>query len=170
MKQFVTGGVKSGKSNYAQELASLSKKPVVYIATATAMDDEMAERIYLHQQNRPKEWDLIEEPIHLAEIIETHAKPSCCLLIECLTLWLTNLLLAKDESLLREEIKLFLHAYAHIESEIILVANESNMGVTPINALARRYCDEAGLLYQKIAKSSDRVFFMIMGLPQILKG
>ena len=170
MKQLVTGGVKSGKSNYAQELALLSKKQVVYIATATEMDDEIAKRIFLHQQNRPKEWDLIEEPVHLAQIVETHTRSSCCLLIDCLTLWLTNLLLTKDESLLRKEVKLFLLAYADIESEIIIVANESNLGVTPINALARRYCDEAGLLYQKVAKLSDRVFFMIMGLPQRLKG
>lgn len=169
MKQFITGGVKSGKSNYAQKLALESKKNVVYIATATAMDDEMSSRILQHQKSRPRDWELIEEPVFLAEVIEEEARQSRCLLVDCLTLWLTNLLLTKNETLLQKEVLGFKKILEKIDTPIILVANESNLGVTPVNALARRYCDEAGVLHQNVAALCHRVVFMMYGLPQYLK-
>ncbi len=174
MKQLILGGVRSGKSRLAEKIALSTDKPVTYIATARAMDsvndDEMRDRIRSHQASRPSEWALIEEPIRLGEVIKTQAKSDQCLLIDCLTLWMTNLLCADDELLFRQEVD---HLFTELEAakgEIILVSNETGLGVVPMGELSRRFCDETGVLHQSVARICDRVIMTIAGLPQVLKG
>jgi adenosylcobinamide kinase/adenosylcobinamide-phosphate guanylyltransferase len=170
LKQLILGGVRSGKSRLAEKLALAVNKPVTYIATATAVDGEMQDRIRLHQKNRPSDWALVEEPIALAGVIKIHANPNCCLLIDCLTLWMTNLLCADDETIFRHEIDGFLQELAGANGDIILVSNETGLGVVPMGELSRRFCDETGILHQSVAGLCDRVIMVVAGLPQILKG
>lgn len=166
----ILGGVKSGKSALAERLASCSQWPVTYIATATAEDDAMQARIEHHQQKRPDHWQTVEVPIKLGEAITAYAQAEQCLLIDCLTLWLTNLLMLEDETRLRDEIDSLLSALNASSGEIILVSNETNMGIMPLGELTRRYCDEIGLLHQAIAQISERVVLTVAGLPHCLKG
>jgi len=170
LKQFVLGGVRSGKSRLAQRLALACKKPVTYIATATAEDEEMQRRIQSHQQNRPSEWVVVEEPYALGRVIQSHGDTGNCLLIDCLTLWLTNLLCANDEAQSRTEIDCFLQQLETTKCEIIIVSNETGLGVIPQGELSRRFCDEAGILHQAVAALCDRVIMTVAGLPCVIKG
>ncbi|MBL4743652.1 MAG: bifunctional adenosylcobinamide kinase/adenosylcobinamide-phosphate guanylyltransferase [Cycloclasticus sp.] len=170
MNTLILGGVRSGKSRLAEQLAIDSRLAVTYIATATAQDDEMRARINSHCQQRPQHWQLIEEPIHLAAVLQAQAGGSQCLLVDCLTLWLTNLLMTEDEALFQREREALITVLPSINSELILVSNETNMGVMPLGKLTRRYCDEAGRLHQDIAQRCERVVMTVAGLPQILKG
>lgn len=170
IKELILGGIKSGKSRHAERRAHGSGLKVIYIATATADDDEMQARILAHQQQRNKNWGLIEEPLKLANTIRQHASTDTCLLIECLTLWLTNLLCLEDESVFKQERQAFVDAILHAPGNIIMVSNETGMGVVPMGELSRRYCDEAGLLHQQLAQHCDRVDLITAGLAQTLKG
>ena len=169
MKELILGGARSGKSAYAQQCASISGLPVIYIATATAGDEEMQDRIHRHQEDRPSHWQLIEEPIYLADVLQTHATARTCLLVDCLTLWLSNLLCQEDETRLRAELDKLLGVLPELPGHIIFVSNETGLGIIPMGELSRRYCDEVGLLHQKLAKLCDSVTFMVAGLPQKLK-
>lgn len=169
-KTLILGGVRSGKSRLAERLAAESQLPIVYIATATGDDDEMRDRIALHRAHRPQHWKVIEEPLHLASALKPHANDSCCILIDCLTLWLTNLLLHPDPMCFTAERTSFLEILPRISSKLILVSNETNMGITPLGELSRRYCDEAGRLHQEIAAQCDQVILTVAGLPLVLKG
>jgi adenosylcobinamide kinase / adenosylcobinamide-phosphate guanylyltransferase len=169
-KTLILGGVRSGKSRLAERLATDSQLPVTYIATATIDDEEMRERITLHQLHRPDHWQLIEEPIKLAATLKKQARPDHCILVDCLTLWLTNLLLHPDTSQFDTERAAFLSILPTLAGRIILVSNETNMGVTPMGELSRRYCDEVGKLHQEIAQQCEQVILTIAGLPQALKG
>ncbi len=170
MKNLILGGVRSGKSRLAERLAIRSGLPVTYIATATAQDEVMQARIAAHCAHRPAHWKLVEEPLQLASVLERHAAPGRCLLVDCLTLWLTNLLLAENTTLLDTERKALLDRLPLLPGEIILVSNETNMGVIPPGELSRRYCDEAGSLHQTLARCCDRVILTVAGLPHVLKG
>lgn len=170
MKQLILGGVRSGKSRLAEKLALAINKPVTYIATATAADGEMQDRILSHQQCRPSDWDLVEEPVALATVIKSHANLESCLLIDCLTLWMTNLLCNDDKTVFHQEIDHFLQQLAEANGDIILVSNETGLGVVPMGELSRRFCDETGILHQSVASLCDRVIMTVAGLPQILKG
>ena len=163
----ILGGTKSGKSRLAEQWAATTSESVTYIATAQAQDDEMAKRIKQHQQQRPDNWPTIEQPLYLADAIKKATTD--VVLVDCLTLWLTNLLLAEDV-LLTEQISAFLDTLQTSDKHIIMVSNETNMGVMPLGDLTRRYCDEAGVLHQRIAKISDNVILTVAGLPHILKG
>lgn len=143
---------------------------MIYIATATVEDDDMRQRIAVHQARRPDHWVVIEEPLQLARVLEIHATTGHCFLIDCLTLWLTNLLVAKDVLLFERERADLLRVFPTLAGSIILVSNETNMGITPMGALSRRYCDEAGRLHQDLARICDRVILTVAGLPQVLKG
>ena len=169
-KTLILGGVRSGKSRLAERPARDSQQPVSYIATATAQDEEMRARIAAHRRHRPAHWQLIEEPIQLAAVLNTHALAGHCLLVDCLTLWLTNLLMAEDSSLFERERAALLAVLPTLQSQIILVSNETNMGVMPLGELSRRYCDEAGRLHQELAQACDQVILTVAGLPHILKG
>lgn len=170
MKELILGGVRSGKSRLAEQHALESGLSVTYIATATAEDDEMRARIAHHQAQRPEQWNLIEEPYSLAATLQCHAAESHCLLVDCLTLWLTNLLCAEDKPRLQSEITSFLNILPTLPGHIILVSNETGMGVVPLGELTRQYCDEAGRLHQATAKIVERVILTVAGLPLHLKG
>ncbi len=166
----ILGGVKSGKSALAERLAISTKLNVTYIATATADDTAMQQRISHHQQQRPSHWHTVEEPIQLAKVLADHCQNNQCVLVDCLTLWLTNLLMQDNEALLQTEIATLLDILPNIKGKLIIVSNETNMGIMPLGDLTRRYCDEIGLLHQAIAALSDTVVLTVAGLPHILKG
>ena len=169
MKQLILGGGRSGKSSLAEQRASESGLVVSYIATATAGDEEMAARIAQHQARRPSHWSIVEEPLRLAQALQQHAAPDHCLLVDCLTLWLTNLLCAEDEELFKRERAAFLLTLPTLPGHIILVSNEVGMGIVPMGELSRRFSDEAGWLNQEVAKICARVTLMVAGLPFPLK-
>lgn len=170
MKELILGGARSGKSALAQQRAIASGLRVTYIATATAGDDEMRARIQRHQLERPAEWELIEEPIALADALQQSAAPERCLIVDCLTLWLTNLLGFATESELQQQRQALLDLLPQLPGHIILVSNEINMGVVPMGELSRRFCDEAGWLHQALAQQCQRVTLTVAGLPLVLKG
>jgi adenosylcobinamide kinase/adenosylcobinamide-phosphate guanylyltransferase len=143
---------------------------VTYLATAQPGDAEMAARIETHRGRRPQHWRLVEEPYRLAEALRHHAADEQCLLVECLTLWLTNLLLHPDPQRHRQEQRALLDVLPSLPGEIILVGNETNMGVIPMGELSRRFCDESGGLHQALAECCEEVFLTVAGLPLQLKG
>lgn len=168
MKELILGGARSGKSAFAQQRAIASGLPVIYLATAEARDAEMTARIARHRADRPTDWSLVEEPLALAAALRTHASPDRCLLVDCLTLWLSNLLAAGDERL-EAEISALTLTLPTLPGQVLLVSNEVGQGIVPANPLARRFRDQAGLLHQSIAVCCDRVTFVIAGLPLTLK-
>lgn len=170
MKTLILGGVRSGKSRLAERLAVESSRRVVYVATATAGDEEMARRIEAHRRRRPLDWMLVEEPLALGRVLAGLAEPGRCLLVDCLTLWLTNLLTHPDPSLLERERAVLLETLPGLAGDILMVSNETNMGVIPLGEVSRRYCDEAGALHQALAAGCERVVLTVAGLPQVLKG
>ena len=170
MKELILGGVRSGKSKLAEQHALATGLPVTYIATATSDDEEMRTRIAHHQAQRSAQWQLIEEPLALAQTLQQAAKVNQCVLVDCLTLWLTNLLCVEDEIRLQQEIAALLQVLPALPGHIILVSNETGMGVVPLGELTRRYCDEAGRLHQALALVCERVILTVAGLPLTLKG
>ncbi len=170
MRTLILGGARSGKSRMAECMADESGLPVTYFATAVAQDGEMAERIAQHRARRPAHWQSVEEPLALAAALRRHAAPDHCLLVDCLTLWLTNLLLHADTGRFGEERNALLGALPQLPGRIILVSNETGMGVVPLGELTRRYCDEAGALHQELAAQCERVLFTVAGFPITLKG
>jgi len=170
MKELILGGVRSGKSRLAEQHALASGLEVFYIATATAGDDEMRQRIVHHRQQRPSTWQLVEEPRKLTTVLQQHAAEDRCLLVDCLTLWLTNLLLSEEEDMLARERDALIEQLPNLPGHIILVSNETGMGIVPEAELARRFGDEAGRLHQELAQICDRVILTVAGLPHVLKG
>lgn len=170
MLQLILGGARSGKSRLAEKLASDSGLEVMYIATSQPLDGEMNQRVALHRQRRPDHWGLIEEPVELARVLKESAGPGHCLLVDCLTLWLTNLLMLDDPQRLAQEREALLDCLAELPGEIIFVSNETGLGVVPLGELTRRYVDEAGWLHQALAERCQRVVFTVAGLPMTLKG
>ncbi|WP_252273970.1 bifunctional adenosylcobinamide kinase/adenosylcobinamide-phosphate guanylyltransferase [Pseudomonas subflava] len=170
MLELILGGARSGKSRLAEKLAVQSGLAVTYIATSQALDGEMSARIQHHRQRRPADWGLVEEPLELARALRDNAAPERCLLVDCLTLWLTNLLMLEDETRLAMQRDAFLEALGELPGRIILVSNETGLGVVPLGELTRRYVDEAGWLHQAVAERAARVQFCVAGLPMLLKG
>ncbi|MDO9272014.1 MAG: bifunctional adenosylcobinamide kinase/adenosylcobinamide-phosphate guanylyltransferase [Rugosibacter sp.] len=176
MVELIIGGARSGKSALAEQRAEASQRAVTYIATAQAKDAEMAERIAHHQARRPADWLLVEEPLQLATVLKKHAAPDRCLLVDCLTLWLSNLLFAhdgnadkqRDEWLTQETVALFT-VLPQLPGRVILVSNEVGLGIIPLGEITRQFVDEAGRLNQRVATLADRVTFVAAGLPLELK-
>lgn len=180
-RTLVFGGARSGKSAYAERLASNAGKEVVYIATAAAGDAEMAARIAQHQAQRPAHWRTIEQPLALAAALAEWRAPQRLVLVDCLTLWLSNLMFS-DGTQYPEVGTIELPARFHAEraallaelaverGDVVLVSNEVGMGIVPWGALSRSYADEAGRLNQAVAAACDRVAFVAAGLPLMLKG
>ena len=166
----VLGGTRSGKSQHAIQLATASGLPVLFIATAQATDAALAERIRAHQASRPAHWQLREEPIHLGASLAAHADPQRFILVDCLTLWLTNLLLHPEPALLHREREALLQAMHHAPGPVALVNNETGLGILPMGDLTRRFADENGLLNQQLARICTRVTLVVAGLPLLLKG
>ncbi|MCG6578184.1 bifunctional adenosylcobinamide kinase/adenosylcobinamide-phosphate guanylyltransferase [Pseudomonas sp. AF32] len=170
MLQLILGGARSGKSRLAEKLAADTGLPVTYIATSQPLDGEMNERVARHRQRRPVHWSLVEEPLALARVLRENASHGQCLLVDCLTLWLTNLLMLDDPQQLDTEREALLDGVASLPGEIIFVSNETGMGVVPLGELTRRYVDEAGWLHQALAERCQRVVLTVAGLPLTLKG
>jgi adenosylcobinamide kinase/adenosylcobinamide-phosphate guanylyltransferase len=170
MRRLILGGVRSGKSRLAEGWARESGLPVTYLATALPGDAEMRARIETHRQRRPAHWRVVEEPYRLAQALERHAGEGQCLLVECLTLWLTNLLLDADPLRYGQERRALLETLPDLPGEVILVGNETNMGVIPAGELSRRFCDQSGSLYQALAERCEQVYLTVAGLPMKLKG
>ncbi len=169
MRTLILGGARSGKSALAERLAA-RHDAVLYIATAAAGDDEMAQRILHHRERRPAHWELCETPLLLAATLQREAHASRCVLVDCLTLWLSNLLCSSDETLFARERAALLTVIDELPGEIIFVSNEVGQGVVPLGELTRRFVDEAGRLHQDLAARCERVVFTTAGLPHVLKG
>ena len=162
----VLGGARSGKSRYAENLIAAIPPPWLYVATAQALDAEMTERIAVHRARRGSGWTTIEAPHDVAGALSAHARTPT--LVDCLTLWLSNLMLAKAD--IGAEIEVIESALTKRTAPTVLVANEVGFGIVPDNALARRFRDQQGLLNQRIAAQADRVVLMVAGLPVHVKG
>jgi adenosylcobinamide kinase/adenosylcobinamide-phosphate guanylyltransferase len=167
----ITGGMRSGKSRHALALTDKIHGPKIFVATARAFDAAMSLRIKKHQEERGGEYVTIEEPVRLAETLHS-APPGCAVvLIDCLTLWVNNLLYyyqdAPDE--IRRQFNAFLGVLAAPPTQTVIVTNEVGLGVTPDNPLTRTFIDELGFINQKVAQLSDEVILMVAGLPQSIK-
>ena len=166
----VLGGIRSGKTGLAEAQALAQSQPVVYVATATAGDDEMASRITRHQAIRPANWGLVEEPLDLAQVLREHGQqsPVPCLLIDCMSLWLSNLLHAGDAQLQAQK-EGFLEQITTYAGPLVIVSNETGLGTIGMDLLTRKFCDELGWLNQALAQRCQRVVMVLAGLPLILK-
>ena len=163
----ILGGARCGKSAYAEKLAINNGRQKIYIATAELLDSEMQKRIALHQERRGEDWNTLEIPLALADAITSPDYKNSVILVDCLTLWLSNLLhYGWDVNTTTEKLA---HSITQTEANIILVSNEVGQGIVPDNALARKFRDEAGILHQKIAAISTQVIWMVAGIPTIIK-
>jgi len=165
---FVIGGARSGKSSFALSRASELPGKKVYIATAQAFDAEMSDRIAKHKEERGSDWDTVEEPFCIAETIKGMSDNYKVIVIDCLTLWLSNLLLADKE--IERELEAFISSLFTLHSsQAFIVSNEVGMGIVPENKLARRFRDMAGRLNQKMAAVADEVYLVAAGIPVRIK-
>lgn len=170
MIELVLGGARSGKSSYAEQQLVASGDQLIYIATATAGDGEMSQRIALHQRQRAdKHWRTIEEPVSLADTLLQLSDDGTAILIDCLTLWLANCLFSEDESCWEQQKSALLAALPKLKGRVIFVSNEVGQGIVPLGEINRRFVDESGWLHQSVAQLADRVTFVTAGIPQTLK-
>lgn len=170
----ILGGARSGKSAYAEKLATESNLPVTYIATAQIYDDEFKARVQHHQDRRPKHWHLIEEPHFLSTTLQANNKAGTTLIIDCLTLWLAQWICEDcappNSSSWQLQREALLKILPSMQTEIFLVSNEVGMGIVPLGEINRQFQDEQGRLNQAIAQIADQVSFIAAGLPLKLKG
>ena len=164
--ELILGGARSGKSALAEQRALATGLKLVYVATATAGDQEMSRRIGHHQQRRGGQWQLVEEPLALADALGRHQGPQRCIVVDCLTLWLSNCLHHDCWEQQRDSLLSLLPGLA---GHIVLVSNETGLGVVPMGELSRRFVDEAGFLHQQLAALCGRVTLTVAGLPVTLK-
>lgn len=181
MRELIIGGARSGKSTLAEKRAVDSGLHVIYVATAQALDSEMERRIALHQARRPPTWGLVEAPLGLAATLVANAAPGVCLLVDCLTLWLSNLLFAGvaakqaeageavDCALFSGEVQALVDTLPKLPGQIIMVSNEVGWGLVPMAAVSRLFADEQGRLNQRVAAVCDQVTLVAAGLPLRLK-
>ena len=168
---FVIGGCRSGKSAYALQAAEkIPGDRKVFIATCEPQDEEMAKRVAKHRKERSQDWTTVEEPLHLPEATEENSPKADVLLVDCLTLWMSNLLLKTgNEKQIEESITRFLAALEKAPNPIVLVSNEVGTGIVPENKLARQYRDLVGSLNQAVAQTADKVVWMVAGIPVVVK-
>lgn len=164
----VLGGARSGKSAFAETLVESASVSRLYIATGQAWDDEMRDRITSHQSRRGQGWETVEAPLDLAQALSDHARPDRPILVDCLTLWVTNLMLGERD--IAQAFDQFRATLAGLEGPVVLVSNEVGLGIVPDNAMARAFRDHAGRLHQSIAGLADEVHFVAAGLPLKMKG
>ena len=173
----ILGGARSGKSHHAQQLAEASGQKVLYVATAQPGDDEMRARIAVHQAERPAHWQTLEITQNVGEAIAQHGGEESIILIDCITLLVSNILLAQPEDsslselqqVLDRELLALLETFQHSQAEWIVVSNEVGLGLVPDNRLGRLYRDLLGRANQRLAQSADRVLLMVAGLPLSIK-
>lgn len=163
----VLGGARSGKSAYAESLILGQAEHALYLATSTALDDEMVVRIRSHRDRRDARWQTLEEPLDLVQALLAAARPDRPILVDCLTLWLSNLLYAERD--IARETAALVACLPRLPGTVVFVSNEVGLGIVPDNALARAFRDHAGRLHQAIAAAADTVVFVAAGLPMTLK-
>ena len=164
----ILGGVRAGKSSYAQQLATQGRR-VLFVATAEAGDAEMEARIRAHQANRPPEWDTLEEPLDVASALVPVLDRYDTVLLDCLTLWVSNLLLSEQPYDIPAEARRLLELYRQGDASWVIVSNEVGLGVVPVTELGRIFADELGRVNQIVAEEADAVYFMAAGLPMAMK-
>ncbi|MFT4171901.1 MAG: bifunctional adenosylcobinamide kinase/adenosylcobinamide-phosphate guanylyltransferase [Rhodocyclaceae bacterium] len=167
-RHLILGGARSGKSSFAQARAAEGGGAVHVIVTAEAWDDEMRQRIALHQQARPPHWHTREAPHDLPAAVREASAPGRRVLVDCVTLWLSNVLCTTPDAL-DDACDALVAAVAHASGELFIVSNETGWGIVPDNALARRFRDDAGRLNQRLAQACDTVTLIVAGLPLPLK-
>ncbi len=171
--ELILGGARSGKSSLAEQRAlawhAENGGKLVYIATAQAGDGEMRERISMHQQQRDSRWQLAEAPLRLDLALQQYNQPDCTVLVDCLTLWLTNWLCQQGLEAWRDQRERVLATIEAFSGRLLLVSNEVGHGIVPMGELSRHFVDESGWLHQAIAKQAHRVDFVMAGLPLTLK-
>ena len=169
---FVIGGCRSGKSTYAMQTAErVPAEQKIFIATCVPRDDEMKRRVARHQKERSQTWVTVEAPLNLPEAILQNSHSGDVILVDCLTLWVSNLLMETgDDSKIEETISQFINAIEKAAGPIVLVSNEVGTGIVPENALARKYRDIIGRVNQAVAKAAGRVIWMVAGIPVTVKG
>jgi len=165
---FVLGGARSGKSAYAEKLVEASQLQPVYLATGRAFDGEMENRISIHRDRRGSQWQTVEEPLNLADVLKQHTGSDRFVLVDCLTLWVTNLMMA-EHNIATETAKL-IEALGQLTGPVVFVSNEVGLGIVPENRMAREFRDHAGFLHQAVASVADEVYFLAAGLPIKMKG
>lgn len=172
----IVGGARSGKSDYAQTLVQADKQPALFVATATAGDEEMAGRIAAHRANRPASWQTLEAPLKIGQAIQ-ETPPLPWVLVDCLTLLVSNILMTCSEPLdehrfhnrVEQEIDELIASYKKHTGKWVIVSNEVGLGLVPAYALGRYYRDALGRANQKIAQNADRVILMVAGIPMTVK-
>jgi len=165
----VTGGARSGKSKYAeQRIVELGGRRL-YVATAEAKDEEMAQRIIEHQKRRGNQWAVVEVPVELTEALLARRGQTDCALVDCLTLWLSNLLIRHDGKYVEEKLEQLLDALPRLDFHVVFVTNEVGWGIVPDNSLARQFRDLAGWANQRIAAAANEVILTVAGVPMIVK-
>lgn len=170
-KHLILGGARSGKSCYAQQLACDSGASVIFVATARVLDDEVSARVKQHQVDRPAEWTTIEEPLCLADTLRCYSKSDTIILVDCLTMWVMNLLAEaeQDSQRLQREMQMLFACIPELPGQVLFVSNETGMGVIPMGELTRQFVDESGRLHQRLAQLVDHVTLMVAGLPHTIK-
>ena len=165
----VTGGARSVKSKYAEQRAAALGRRRLYVATAEAKDEEMAQRIAEHKRRRGDEWTTIEEAVELSGALLAQRGRTDCALVDCLTLWLSNLLLRRDTKYAEEKIEELLKMLPRLDFHIVLVTNEVGWGIVPDNPLGRQFRDLAGWTNQRIAAAANEIVLLVAGMPMIVK-
>jgi len=179
----ITGGARSGKSSFAELLAAHPGLPVVYIATAQVYDGEMALRVKKHREQRPSDWSLVEEPLAISSVLEHYRNERVVLLLDCVTLWLTNLLLSEyseessedpfaqdeKEQIILDQVRRIAHLAQDIVPQVIMVTNEVGQGIVPDNPLSRAYRDLAGRANQLLGRTASKVYSVVAGYPVEIK-
>lgn len=164
----VLGGARSGKSRFAESLVQDSGLAPIYLATGRARDEEMSDRIDLHRQRRGENWTTVEEPLDLAGTLTREARPDRAILIDCLTLWITNLMMEGEDVSVHGE-RLCAHV-GSLPGMLTFVSNEVGLGIVPDNRMARDFRDHAGWLHQKLAGQCAQLYFVVAGIPTKIKG
>jgi len=165
----ITGGTRSGKSRYAEQRARETGGRSVYVATAEANDEEMAQRIAEHRKRRGNRWRTIEEPLELTQALLAERGKTDCALVDCLTLWISNLLLRGDDKYASQRVKELIEKLPQLDFHLVLVTNEVGWGIVPDNSLARKFRDLAGWTNQLVAQAANEVILMVAGVPMIVK-
>jgi adenosylcobinamide kinase/adenosylcobinamide-phosphate guanylyltransferase len=165
----ITGGARSGKSRYAERRAQEMGGRRLYVATAEAKDEEMIQRIAQHRKRRGAQWRTLEEPLELTRALLAQVGKTDCALVDCLTLWISNLLIGRDEKYALEKVEELIEELPHLDFHLVFVTNEVGSGIVPDNPLARKFRDVAGWTNQRIAQAANEVILMVAGVPIIAK-
>lgn len=166
---FITGGQKSGKSNFALKLVEEDHDRLCYVATALTLDDEMKERVRRHKEERSSKWNVIEESVNIKDAVMANKDDYDVFLIDCMTLWMSNLMMSTNDDDILDMVHDFINTVRSTKAHVIIISNEVGNGIIPENKIARRFVDLSGKVNQMIAQGSDEVFLMTVGISQKIK-